>query len=82
MVYLVHSSSPTQDHDCQFRPVACPNEGCNEIITKSELKNHLENKCGFRIVSCKHCKKKLKAIELEVSGVARPAVYLIMSVIS
>jgi TNF receptor-associated factor 2/TNF receptor-associated factor 3 len=56
-----------KDHegDCDYKPQPCPNDGCKELIPKSELKNHQKNKCGYRAVTCRHCKRKTIANQLE-----------------
>ena len=55
-----------QDHDCQYKPQLCPNGGCGEMISKSEMKNHLSKKCQYRNVTCKYCREKMLAKDIEV----------------
>jgi hypothetical protein len=43
----------------------CSNEGCGELIPSSEIRYHNRKTCPHRIMSCKHCKKKAPANELQ-----------------
>ena len=56
-----------KDHDCQHKPQLCPNEGCGEMISKPEFKTHWTKRCNYRNVTCKHCKEKMIAKDLEVN---------------
>lgn len=49
--------------ECQFRTVKCEqghnaaNKGCQEMVQKREIESHRKERCGFRKVPCKFCKK-------------------------
>lgn len=41
--------------DCTFRPVQCPNRGCEEIVSYKDVSEHENTECSFRKVGV--CKK-------------------------
>ena len=62
-------SLPPQEHmaGCRFRPVPCPNSGCQQLLAPSELEQHASSECGHRRVVCQHCRLELTAHTLEAS---------------
>ena len=48
---------------CQFRTIKCEqghnaaNKGCQEMVQKRGIESHRKERCGFRKVPCKFCKK-------------------------
>ncbi|XP_065897089.1 TNF receptor-associated factor 5-like isoform X2 [Dysidea avara] len=44
--------------ECQLVKVSCPNEGCHEEITRSQLGDHLQQ-CQCRRQSCQWCKEEV-----------------------
>ena len=34
--------------DCDFMPVSCSNEGCDEVVSKRDVKQHERELCRFR----------------------------------
>ena len=49
--------------DCPHELVKCTNKKngtsrCGKKVERRELKTHMAKKCGWRIVSCSHCKEK------------------------
>ena len=47
---------------CEFTNEKCPNEGCNKLITKNEIKDHAEQ-CEYKIKYCEHCKQIINVRE-------------------
>ena len=41
---------------CEFAPVKCENEGCEEIVNARDKENHEKNLCQFRIIKCHDCR--------------------------
>ena len=56
-----------QDHvaDCEFKGVACPNEGCGQSFKEADLQNHLQE-CGFRLIKCNHCSATIQFDNIKV----------------
>ena len=46
---------------CQFEEVECPN-GCEELIQRQCLPNHIEYECTHREVECQYCHNKVKLV--------------------
>ena len=46
---------------CQFEEVECPN-GCEELIQRQCLPNHIEYECTHREVNCQYCHSKVKLL--------------------
>ncbi|XP_046847381.1 TNF receptor-associated factor 5-like [Xenia sp. Carnegie-2017] len=42
------------ENECPFGVLKCPNEKCNERVTREDLKKHLEA-CPYREIKCPHC---------------------------
>jgi len=55
------------DHcqDCRYKPVRCPNPGCNELMPADKLDSHVDDECGFRMVACNYCREETAANQLE-----------------
>ena len=45
--------------DCDFMPVSCSNEGCDEIVSKRDVKRHENNLCQFKTTTCDDCGEKM-----------------------
>ena len=45
--------------DCEFMPVACSNEGCDNVVSKRDIKKHEEESCQFKTVTCNDCGKEM-----------------------
>ena len=52
---------------CEFAPVKCENEECEEIINARDKENHEKNLCQFRIIKCHDC-KDIKVTQDEIRG--------------
>ena len=46
-------------HDCDFMPVPCSNDGCDEVVTKRDVKQHELDLCRFKTTTCDDCGKKM-----------------------
>jgi hypothetical protein len=45
--------------DCDFMPVTCSNEGCDEVVSKRDVKQHELDLCRFKTTTCDNCGKKM-----------------------
>jgi hypothetical protein len=45
--------------DCDFMPVTCSNEGCDEVVNKRDVKQHELYLCRFKTTTCADCGKKM-----------------------
>ena len=45
--------------DCDFMPVSCSNEGCDEVISKRDVEHHEHELCRFKTKTCDDCGKKM-----------------------
>ncbi|CAB4043895.1 E3 ubiquitin- ligase NRDP1 [Paramuricea clavata] len=45
--------------DCDFMPVTCSNEGCDEVLSKRDVKQHELDLCRFKITTCDDCGEKM-----------------------
>lgn len=66
--------SAIQEHiniNCDHQDVACSNDGCNEILSRQKLKEHLLN-CDYRNESCKDCNLILPFNKLEQHSMICP----------
>ena len=45
--------------DCDFMPVACSNDGCDEVVSKRDVKEHEREFCRFKTTTCDVCGKKM-----------------------
>ncbi len=46
-------------HDCDFMPVPCSNDGCDEAVSKRDVKQHELDLCRFKTTTCDDCGKKM-----------------------
>ena len=46
---------------CQFEEVECPN-GCEELIQRQFLSNHIKYECTHREIDCQYCSIKVKLL--------------------
>ena len=40
---------------CEYVQVPCVHSRCGELVTRSNLVEHLEKSCQFRMEKCDHC---------------------------
>jgi hypothetical protein len=45
--------------DCDFMPVSCSNEGCDEVLSKRDVKRHEIELCRFKTTTCDDCGGKM-----------------------
>ena len=45
--------------DCDFKPVSCSNEGCDEVVSKRRVKQHELDLCRFKTTTCDDCGEKM-----------------------
>ncbi len=45
--------------DCDFMPVTCSNDSCDEVVTKRDLKHHERELCRFKTTTCDDCGEKM-----------------------
>jgi hypothetical protein len=45
--------------DCDFMPVSCSNEGCDEVLSKRDVKRHEIELCRFKTTACDDCGKNM-----------------------
>ncbi len=46
-------------HNCDFMPVPCSNDGCDEVVSKRDVKQHELDLCRFKTTTCDDCGKKM-----------------------
>ena len=46
-------------HDCDFMPVPCSNDGCDEVVSKRDAKQHELDLCRFKTTTCDDCGEKM-----------------------
>jgi hypothetical protein len=49
----------THVQDCDFMPVSCSNQGCDEVVSKRDVKHHERELCQFKTTSCDDCGEKM-----------------------
>ena len=49
----------THVHDCDFMPVPCSNNGCDEVVSKRDVKQHELDLCRFKTTTCDDCGEKM-----------------------
>jgi hypothetical protein len=54
--------------DCDFTPVTCSNDGCDEVVNKREVKHHERELCRFKTTTCDDCGKKMPHNEYGAHG--------------
>ncbi|XP_070581846.1 TNF receptor-associated factor 2-like isoform X2 [Ptychodera flava] len=57
-----------QDHHrtCPLEQISCIKAGCEMIVRRIQLTEHLENDCKFRVVKCQYCRVEFTQKELEM----------------
>ena len=45
--------------DCDFMPGTCSNEGCDEVVSKRDVKQHELYLCRFKTTTCDDCGEKM-----------------------
>ena len=53
---------------CPKEKVLCQNERCCMLVFRSNLDNHMENSCQYRLLVCIHCTEEYKYINQEVEA--------------
>ena len=51
---------------CGYVQVPCVHSGCGELVTRSNLVEHLEKWCQFRMEKCDYCQTLAEFAFLEV----------------
>ena len=51
---------------CGYVQVPCVHSRCGELVTRSNLVEHLEKWCQFRMEKCDHCQTLIEFAFLEV----------------
>ena len=51
---------------CEYVQVPCVHSRCGELVTRSNLVEHLEKWCQFRMEKCDHCQTLVEFAFLEV----------------
>ena len=51
---------------CEYVQVPCVHSGCGELVTRSNLVEHLERSCQFRMEKCEYCQTLVEFAFLEV----------------
>ncbi|XP_065660065.1 TNF receptor-associated factor 3-like isoform X3 [Hydra vulgaris] len=44
---------------CEYRTLKCLNNPCSTSLLPKNLKEHMENLCIYRLVTCQYCKQKI-----------------------
>ena len=52
---------------CEYVQVPCVHSGCGELVTRSNLVEHLEKWCQFRMEKCDHCQTLVEFAFLKVT---------------
>jgi hypothetical protein len=45
--------------DCDFTPVPCSNDGCDEVVNKRDVNQHERELCCFKSTTCDDCGEKM-----------------------
>ena len=69
----IFSSFPSQfqtqvNVHCPKQKVFCKNEGCDMLVFRSNVDDHLSNSCQYRYLDCNSCTQKYKYINKEVNA--------------
>ena len=70
IMYRVSSHLQGHCRDCKYKPLKCPNPGCNELMPAmpaEKLDSHVDVDCPFRMVVCDHCREEIAANQFKVS---------------
>jgi hypothetical protein len=54
--------------DCDFMPVSCSNEGCDEVVSKRDVKQHELDLCRLKTTTCDDCEKKMPRYKYAAHG--------------
>ncbi|CAB4034059.1 E3 ubiquitin- ligase NRDP1 [Paramuricea clavata] len=54
--------------DCDFMPVTCSNEGCDDVVSKRDVKQHELDLCRFKTTTCDDCGKKMPRYKYGAHG--------------
>ena len=45
--------------ECEYAPVHCSNEGCDDVVNRRDVKQHETELCRFKTISCDDCREKM-----------------------
>ncbi|XP_065660467.1 TNF receptor-associated factor 5-like isoform X2 [Hydra vulgaris] len=51
---------------CEYRTLKCLNNPCSTSLLPKNLKEHMENLCIYRLVTCQYCKQKIVFREKQI----------------
>ncbi|XP_065660006.1 TNF receptor-associated factor 5-like isoform X2 [Hydra vulgaris] len=51
---------------CEYRTLKCLNNPCSTSLLPKNLKEHMENLCIYRLVTCQYCKQKIVFSEKQI----------------
>ena len=54
--------------NCDFKPVSCSNQGCDEVVNKRDVRQHELNLCRFKTTTCDDCGKKMPEKKYSAHG--------------
>jgi len=67
---LIYLFPLQQDHfnNCKFGTITCPNSkyGCKVEVTRSDIDDHIRNKCQYKPLTCQWCRKDIVDIEVSI----------------
>lgn len=52
---------------CEYVQVPCVHQGCGELVTRTNLVEHLEKSCQFRMEKCDYCQTLVEFAFLKVT---------------
>ncbi|KAK3749150.1 hypothetical protein QZH41_009824 [Actinostola sp. cb2023] len=51
--------------ECEFQKVKCMRPGCDVMLLRQELPNHLETECQYRTTPCTYCSKEVAMADMK-----------------
>ncbi|XP_028403186.1 uncharacterized protein LOC114525926 isoform X2 [Dendronephthya gigantea] len=67
-VVLELEALPRHVQDCEYTPVHCSNEGCDDVVNRRDVKQHETERCRFRMMSCDDCREKMPYSKYDTHG--------------
>ncbi|XP_028403185.1 kelch domain-containing protein 8A-like isoform X1 [Dendronephthya gigantea] len=67
-VVLELEALPRHVQDCEYTPVHCSNEGCDDVVNRRDVKQHETERCRFKTISCDDCREKMPYNKYETHG--------------
>ena len=64
---------------CEYVQVPCVHSGCGDLVTRSNLVEHLEKWCQFRMEKCDYCQTLVEFAFLKVTITLMKFVFLSLS---